>query len=214
MDIRMKLGDSGEAFFVEELEEGDEVSGILGTSPLPAPRSDGSQIGSPRDDDQRSQDSGVEAEDASIAALKEPSKPLKRLTNSQRLSTPLQQDPDVGVVFRILKKYPSDPETSPGTKDMALQVELEPCTLDIKSKSPTRENSIDKNSRKRSEKSMNGINKFQTDARDSKTDSEAVVKSKLLFLSYIWRSAVQSGIITMHFGLPCTGLNISYSQNI
>lgn len=31
----MKLGETGEAFFVEEVEEGDNISPLLGTSPLP-----------------------------------------------------------------------------------------------------------------------------------------------------------------------------------
>ncbi|XP_071527206.1 uncharacterized protein Lpin isoform X1 [Panulirus ornatus] len=35
VDIHMKLGETGEAFFVEELEDGEEVSLLLGTSPLP-----------------------------------------------------------------------------------------------------------------------------------------------------------------------------------
>ncbi|KAK8397853.1 hypothetical protein O3P69_004570 [Scylla paramamosain] len=35
VDIHMKLGETGEAFFVEEVEEGDNVSPLLGTSPLP-----------------------------------------------------------------------------------------------------------------------------------------------------------------------------------
>lgn len=35
VDIHMKLGETGEAFFVEELEDGEEVSQLLGTSPLP-----------------------------------------------------------------------------------------------------------------------------------------------------------------------------------
>lgn len=35
VDIHMKLGETGEAFFVEEVEEGDNISPLLGTSPLP-----------------------------------------------------------------------------------------------------------------------------------------------------------------------------------
>lgn len=31
----MKLGETGEAFFVEEVEEGDQISPLLGTSPIP-----------------------------------------------------------------------------------------------------------------------------------------------------------------------------------
>lgn len=63
VDIHMKLGETGEAFFVEELEEGDEVSSFLGTSPIPnyfdyAPPHP--------EDDVRSQDSGVEAEEVSF----------------------------------------------------------------------------------------------------------------------------------------------------
>nr|XP_027235010.1 phosphatidate phosphatase LPIN3-like [Penaeus vannamei] len=35
VDIHMKLGESGEAFFVQELEDSEEISPLLGTSPLP-----------------------------------------------------------------------------------------------------------------------------------------------------------------------------------
>ncbi|KAG1682683.1 Phosphatidate phosphatase LPIN2 [Nymphon striatum] len=35
VDIHMKLGESGEAFFVEEVENGEGILGILATSPLP-----------------------------------------------------------------------------------------------------------------------------------------------------------------------------------
>ena len=70
VDIRMKLGDTGEAFFVEQIADGDEVSSILGTSPLPTSFFDHYEHRSGgKEDDLRSQDSGVEAEDLTIAAV-------------------------------------------------------------------------------------------------------------------------------------------------
>ncbi|XP_076034413.1 phosphatidate phosphatase LPIN isoform X4 [Oratosquilla oratoria] len=59
VDIHMKLGETGEAFFVEEVQEGDDFNSIIGTSPLPE-----SFLTHLKEEDHKSQDSGVEAEDS------------------------------------------------------------------------------------------------------------------------------------------------------
>lgn len=62
VDIHMKLGETGEAFFVEELEDGVEVSSLLGTSPLPDSVLYGKHLDldNSKDDDFRQVDSGVD----------------------------------------------------------------------------------------------------------------------------------------------------------
>ena len=72
VDIHMKLGESGEAFFVEEIEDGEEVNCLLGTSPLPSYcfRNDETE-------DIKSLDSGVEAEDMGHHTIIDASSGLK-----------------------------------------------------------------------------------------------------------------------------------------
>ncbi|XP_066973993.1 phosphatidate phosphatase LPIN3 isoform X14 [Macrobrachium rosenbergii] len=60
VDIHMKLGETGEAFFVEELEEGVEISPLLGTSPLPESVLSGKHDLMKGEDARHAGDSGVD----------------------------------------------------------------------------------------------------------------------------------------------------------
>ncbi|KAB7503804.1 Phosphatidate phosphatase LPIN2 [Armadillidium nasatum] len=79
VDIHMKLGETGEAFFVEEVEDGDDISSFLGTSPLP----NYFQY-NPSEDDIRSLDSGVDAEE--YPCKSEDIKETKDSTDSNKIS--------------------------------------------------------------------------------------------------------------------------------
>lgn len=70
IDIHMKLGENGEAFFVQELENEEELEeeSFLGTSPLPSFIMNYPDL--QREDDVKSQDSGVGAEEVISKALK------------------------------------------------------------------------------------------------------------------------------------------------
>lgn len=61
MDIHMKLGESGEAFFVQELEDSEEISPLLGTSPLPPSfLQEKLDLARAEDEESRPRDSGVD----------------------------------------------------------------------------------------------------------------------------------------------------------
>ncbi|XP_047496263.1 phosphatidate phosphatase LPIN3-like [Penaeus chinensis] len=61
VDIHMKLGESGEAFFVQELEDSEEISPLLGTSPLPPSfLQEKLDLARAEDEESRPRDSGVD----------------------------------------------------------------------------------------------------------------------------------------------------------
>ncbi|XP_069165204.1 phosphatidate phosphatase LPIN3 isoform X2 [Procambarus clarkii] len=69
VDIHMKLGETGEAFFVEELEDGVEVSPQLGTSPLPPSVFQEKLELIKTEDEEKLQDSGVDESLSSSSTL-------------------------------------------------------------------------------------------------------------------------------------------------
>lgn len=61
VDIHMKLGESGEAFFVQELEASEIINPLLGTSPLPSSLlQEKLDLAKAEDEESRLRDSGVD----------------------------------------------------------------------------------------------------------------------------------------------------------
>ncbi|XP_042215026.1 phosphatidate phosphatase LPIN3-like isoform X2 [Homarus americanus] len=129
VDIHMKLGETGEAFFVEELEDGVEISPLLGTSPLPpSVFQEKLELAKAEEEESKLQDSGVDesissscmlpkSNDTSNETIVPGNQDLSESTllsdtlESEEVTTPLSVDDkpkignsEIGVIQRVRKQ--------------------------------------------------------------------------------------------------------------
>ena len=190
----MKLGETGEAFFVEEVEEGDSVSPLLGTSPLP-PSVLHNYQGTTKDFECQRHDSGIDDSSASVPKnMNDGIIPLSDGMEGEETQTHQRtvvlktktkdEDLELGVIKKVKKSVEKDVKSSFAQTDGPFKLSDTP-------KKGVKESATLKSPHK-SGKNDNAASRhgsLLTEAHGSKTDGEETVKgscccySKLVHLT-------------------------------
>lgn len=181
----MKLGETGEAFFVEEVEEGDNISPLLGTSPLPTSILHSSFSGT-------TEGSGCEKQDFIIDSSLPPSNAPKAVVSDVSPSsevaegektqthqrTEIQDDKakvedlEVGVIKKVKKSNEKkDVKSSYAQTDESFKLSAVP-------KKGNKESATPKNQQRLGRIDVNGSRRssLQAETHGSKTDGEETIK--------------------------------------
>ncbi|KAG0718150.1 Phosphatidate phosphatase LPIN2 [Chionoecetes opilio] len=190
VDIHMKLGETGEAFFVEELEEGDSVSPLLGTSPLP-PSILQHYPGVAEDLECQRLDSGIDNSVASSDSVPknlsndlsavghevegEGAQPVQSLVlqdDKTKEEDQKTQDSELGVIKKVKKSEKTDVKSSFTQTDNSFKLKEIP-------KKGVKDSGSLKNSQKSGRNDVTGSRRSSllAEAHGSKTDGEETVKA-------------------------------------